>query len=86
MLTLVCGNLFLMQELLVLETATAQKATIEMVEAHSIPSMVSKDLQDVLELAPEPLVVAASAAAAKAEAAAGTEVAELATAAAAAEG
>lgn len=41
-----------MQEVVVLEAKSARAATMEILEAHSIPAAVSKDLADLL---PEPV-------------------------------
>ena len=38
-----------MQEAIVLDTAAAKASTAEVLQSHSIPSIVSKDLADLLE-------------------------------------
>ena len=45
----VCFCDSIVQELLVLDTSVASAATEEVLGAHSIPSMVSKDLLDLIE-------------------------------------
>ena len=44
-----------MQEVVVLQTESARAATAEILEAHSIPAAVSKDLADLLpDAVPQP--------------------------------
>ena len=69
-MVMVCGERFLSfeleyKELLVLETEAAQAATVEMIQAHSIPCMVSKDLMDLMAEAPPAVAAAVAAAAAE---------------------
>ena len=41
-----------MQEVIVLDTAQAHAATAEILEAHSIPFVVSKDMRDLVPVMP----------------------------------
>lgn len=56
--TLIRNCLVHPQEVVVLETKSARAATTEILEAHSIPAAVSKDLSDLLpDAAPQPAPV-----------------------------